>query len=229
MADGCTATAPTETVIPLCSKPELLTRVSLRALKPPRNDSGTSKLTGEDHNSQHFLHMPMPKLQPQKRTVQASLTNDQGWKNKQDNQLNPQTAWCYSPRQHIKANKARQTYPATGMTRRDIRTQWNSWGYLKGLSPRLDMEHDPSASCFALGWSWQRLQPSTIYSKPACTEATQKPAYPSSHHQTLYNGGHQPPDEQERQAQQATAKTQEITASNPMHNMKGLCPKACSD
>ncbi|CAH2221591.1 Hypothetical predicted protein [Pelobates cultripes] len=69
----------------------------------------------------------------------------------------------------------------------------------------------------------------TSYSQPACTEATQKLAYPSSHHQILYNGGHQLPDEQERQAQQATAETQEIPASNPMHNMEGLCPDACSD
>ncbi|CAH2312513.1 Hypothetical predicted protein [Pelobates cultripes] len=37
------------------------------------------------------------------------------------------------------------------------------------------------------------------------------------------------PDEQKRQAQQATAETQEIPASNPMHNMEGLCPDACSD
>ncbi|CAH2302026.1 Hypothetical predicted protein [Pelobates cultripes] len=112
MADGGTATASTEgdhSVLTTCYH-----RGSLRALKPPRNSPGTYKLTNENHHSQHFLHMPISQRQPQKGTLQASSTNDQGWKNKQNTQLYPLTAWCYSPRQYIKARKTWQTYPTTG-------------------------------------------------------------------------------------------------------------------
>ncbi|CAH2305938.1 Hypothetical predicted protein [Pelobates cultripes] len=68
MADCCTATSLTETVIPLRRHTHNLScyhRRSLRALEPPHSDTGTCMLRDD---SQHFYHVPVSKRQYPKRT-----------------------------------------------------------------------------------------------------------------------------------------------------------------
>ncbi|CAH2220644.1 Hypothetical predicted protein [Pelobates cultripes] len=116
MADGCTATALTETAFPLRHADEVTQqycyhRKSQRALESPCNDPGTRILTGENHQRQHFPHIPTAKRQSLRLAHRASFINEKCWEGKRENPHHPLTAWYYSTQTYLATWKPPRTLP----------------------------------------------------------------------------------------------------------------------